>query len=364
MAGDDQDKDSKTEDPSQKKLEDAVSKGQVVNSKEVTSFFLFLLLTLLAMWVLPYTMVQIASRLRFFIENAGNIPVDQGMVGVILVDIMKKMMLYISPIFLMVFVATIFSSYMQHGEFIFTTETLQPQLSRLSIIKGFGKIFSVKNVVEFLKGIFKISLVGTFVYLVILADVKELSQYQELSIAGIIEQLKTMIYDILMLVTVIMAAIAGVDFSYQKYDHFTNLKMTKQEVKDEHKQSEGNPEVKRKMRQLRHEQSQKQIKQSVPKATVVITNPEHYAIALQYEMHKMNAPVCVAKGLDLIAQKIKEIAGENDIPIVENPPLARMLHKDVKVDQEIPVEHFEAVAKIISYVLSLNEKKKKRKNNG
>jgi flagellar biosynthetic protein FlhB len=306
-------------------------------------------------------MDQIASRLRFFIENAGNIPVDQGMMGVILVGIMKKIMLYMAPVFLTVLVATVFSSYMQHGEFIFTAETLQPQLSRISVIKGFGRIFSVKSFVEFLKGVFKIALVGTFVYLVILADVKELSQYQELSIAGILDQLKTMIYDILMLVTVIMAAIAGVDFSYQKYDHFTNLKMTKQEVKDEHKQSEGNPEVKRKMRQIRHEQSQKQIKQSVPKATVVITNPEHYAVALQYEMHKMDAPVCVAKGLDLIAKKIKEIAKESGIPIVENPPLARILYKDVKVDQEIPIEHFEAVAKIISYVLSLEEKKKKRK---
>jgi flagellar biosynthetic protein FlhB len=359
--GDDQDKDAKTEDPSQKKLEDAVSKGQVVNSKEVTSFLLFLLLTLLAIWILPYTMNQIASRLRFFIENAGNIAVDQGMVGVILVGLMKKIMLYVAPVFLTVFIAAVFSSYMQHGEFIFTMETLQPQLSRISVIKGFSRIFSVKSFVEFLKGVFKIALVGTFVYLVILADVKDLSQYQELSIAGILDQLKTMIYDILMLVTIIMAAIAGVDFSYQKYDHYTNLKMTKQEVKDEHKQSEGNPEVKRKMRQLRHEQSQKQIKQSVPKATVVITNPEHYAVALQYEMHKMDAPVCVAKGLDLIAQKIKEIAGESDIPIVENPPLARMLYKDVKIDQEIPIEHFEAVAKVISYVLALNEKKKKRK---
>jgi flagellar biosynthetic protein FlhB len=364
MAGEDQDKDSKTEDPSQKKLDDAISKGQVVNSKEVTSFFLFLILTLLAIWILPYLMDKVANSLRFFVANAGTISFDYGMMGIILFGIMKKTILFLSPVFAAIIIATIFSSYMQHGQFIFTTETLQPQLSRISVIKGFSRIFSLKSFVEFVKGIFKIALVGTFVYLVILADVQELTQYQELSIAGILDQLKNMIYDILMLVTIIMAAIAGVDFTYQKYEHFTNLKMTKQEVKDEHKQSEGNPEVKRKLRQLRHEQSQKQIKQSVPKATVVITNPEHYAIALQYEMHKMDAPICVAKGLDLIAQKIKEIAKESDVPIVENPPLARLLYKDVKIDQEIPVEHFEAVAKIISYILSLEEKRKKRKLNG
>ena len=207
-----------------------------------------------------------------------------------------------------------------------------------------------------LKGVFKIGLVGAFVLLVILADVKELSQYQELSIAGILDQLFTMIKDIIILITIIMAVIAAVDFSYQSYEHFKELKMTKQEVKEEHKQTEGNPEVKQKIRKLRREQSQKRIKVTVPQATVVITNPEHYAVALKYNPKSIEAPICVAKGLDLIAQNIKAIAKEHDIPIVESPPLARALYKDVDYDQEIPVEHFEEVAKIISYVMSLEQK--------
>jgi flagellar biosynthetic protein FlhB len=197
--------------------------------------------------------------------------------------------------------------------------------------------------------------------MVILADVKELSQYQELAVAGILDQLYTMIKHILILMTIIMAAIAAIDYSYQSYEHHKDLKMTKQEVKDEHKQAEGNPEIKQKIRRLRREQSQKRIKITVPEATVIITNPEHYAIALKYDPNDIAAPICVAKGLDSIAKNIKEIAREHNIAIVENKPLARALYKDVNIDQEIPVEHFEEVAKIISYVMSLEEQAKQKK---
>ncbi|MEA0971236.1 Flagellar biosynthetic protein FlhB [Candidatus Megaera venefica] len=359
--GDEEDKDAKTEEPSRKKLEDAVKKGQVVNSKEVTSFIVFLLLTLITIWVIPEIMLSLSNTLRFFVENAGNIPMDQGMLDILLPTVMKKTLLYLSPIFLVVIIAALVSSYFQSGEFIFTGETIQPKLSKLSIMKGFKRIFSMKSFVEFIKGIFKISLVGAFVLLIILADVKELSQYQELSVAGILDQLMTMVRHILILVTIIMAVIASVDFAYQSYEHYTELKMTKQEVKDEYKQSEGNPEIKQKLRSLRRSQAKKRIKLTVPQATVVITNPEHYAIALKYEAGAGLAPVCVAKGLDLIAQTIKEIAKESSIPIVENPPLARALYKDVKIDEEIPIDHFEEVAKIISYVMSLEEKTKQKK---
>ena len=359
--GGDDGKDSKTEEPTQKKLEDAVKKGQVVNSKEVTSFLMFLLLTLVTIWLLPSSMILLGNKLRFFVENAGTITMDQGAFGVLVPNVIKNTLVYLSPIFIIVFIAAIFLSYAQHGEFIFTNETIQPKLSKISPIKGFGRIFSMKSFVEFLKGIARISLVGAFVMMVILADVKELSQYQELAVAGILDQLYTMIKHILILMTIIMAAIAAIDYSYQSYEHHKDLKMTKQEVKDEHKQAEGNPEIKQTIRRLRREQSQKRIKITVPEATVIITNPEHYAIALKYDPNDIAAPICVAKGLDSIAQNIKEIAREHNIAIVENKPLARALYKDVNIDQEIPVEHFEEVAKIISYVMSLEEQAKQKK---
>lgn len=359
--GDEEDKEAKTEEPSQKKLEDAVAKGQVVNSKEVTSFIMFLLLTLITIWVMPTTMIFIGNSLKFFIENAGTMTIDQGALAVIFPSIIKKTLIYISPVFMIVVIAALSSSFFQTGEFVFSAGSLAPKLSKLSPMQGYKRIVSMKSFVEFLKGIFKILLVGTFVLLIILGDVKELSQYQEFSIAGILNQLMLMVRHILILVTIIMAVLAAIDYAYQSYEHHMNLKMTKQEVKEEYKQSEGNPEIKQKLRQLRRSQAKSRIRATVPLATVIITNPEHYAIALKYEPGVKLAPICVAKGLDLIAQTIKEIAKESNIPIVENRPLARALYKDVKVDEEIPVVHFEEVAKIISYVMSLEAKSKLKK---
>lgn len=357
--GEDQDEDSKTEDPSQKKLEEALQKGQVVNSKEVNSFLMLFFLTLVVIWVIPYTLGFSVSTLRYLIENSGTIPVDQGMMGIVIPKVFNKFLLYLSPIFSMVVVVALFSSYIQHGEFIFTGEQLIPKLSRISLVKGFQRLFSKKSFVEFLKSIFKVLLVGTFIYIIIAKDVKELSQYQNLSLGGILVQLKFMISHILICVCLLMSVIAAMDFFYQKYEHFSSLKMTRHEQKEEYKQMEGSPEIKQKLKALRREQAQKRIKQTVPKATVIITNPEHYAVALQYEQGAMVAPILVAKGLDLMAQKIKEIAEDHRIPIVENPPLARILYKEVKINEEIPVEHYKAVAKIISYVMAMKSKKKK-----
>jgi len=358
MAEGEEDKDSKTEEPTHKKIEEAVEKGQVAYSREVTSFLILFFLTLIVIWIIPSIFHNAGSTLRYLLENAGSIPVDQGNTGIVLSKFLSKFLLYLSPIFIIVLVAAPLSSYIQHGEFIFTAEQLKPQLSRISIVKGFGRIFSIKSLVEFLKSFFKVLLVGSFVYMVIASDVKELSQYQNLSIAGILDQLRQMVNHILICVCVIVCVIAFLDFLYQKYEHHISLKMTKHEVKEEYKQTEGSPEIKQKIRALRREQAQKRIKQTVPKATVVITNPEHYAVALQYDQHTMKAPVLLAKGLDLIAKKIREIADENNIPIIENPPIARALYKDVGIDEEIPIEHYEAVAKIISYVMSLKERKK------
>ena len=359
--GSDEDQESKTEDPSQKKLDDAVEKGQVANSKEVNSFLMLFSLTLLIIWVIPYTSNLSVATLRFLVENAGTIPIDQGMLGIIVPKVFNKFLLYLSPILIMVVVVALFSSYMQHGEFIFTTEPLAPKLSRISVVEGFKRIFSKKSFVEFLKSFLKVTFVGTFIYLVITSDIKELTQYQNLSIIGILGHLQAIVNHILMCVCVLMSIIAALDFFYQKYEHFTSLRMTKQEQKDEYKQMEGSPEVKQKLRALRREQAQRQIKKTVPKATVVITNPEHFAVALQYDNKTMRAPIVVAKGLDLIAQKIKEIASDNRIPIVENPPLARVLYKQVDINDEIPLEHYTAVAKIISYVMSIEQKRKENR---
>ncbi|WPY00964.1 Flagellar biosynthetic protein FlhB [Candidatus Trichorickettsia mobilis] len=359
--GDSEDQASKTEDPSQKKLEDALEKGQVVNSKEVNNFLMLLFLTIIIIFIIPYSFGRSAMALRFFIENAGNVPIDQGMVGVLLEKILVKFILILSPLFLVVVIVAFLSSYIQHGEFIFALDQIKPDLSRISIFSGFKRLFSIKSVVEFLKSFIKILLVGIFLYSVITSDVRELRQYQNLTIGAILNQLQIMVNNVMICATIIMVVIASADYFYQRFEHFNQLKMTKHELKEEYKELEGHPEIKRKIKTLRKEQSQRRIQQAVPKATVVITNPEHYAVALHYDSNTTKAPVLVAKGLDLIAQKIKEIADTHRIPIVENPPLARSIYKQVKIDEEIPIEHYEAVAKIISYVMSLQAKRKQNR---
>ncbi len=353
-----EDPESKTEEPSEKKLEEALEKGQVVNSKEVNNFIMLFFLTLVMIWIIPYTLNLSVASLEFFIQNSGNISLDQSMVGLVLKKICNKFLLYLSPLLVVVVTVSFLSSYIQHGEFVFAFEQLQPQLSRISLIEGFNRLFSTRSLMEFLKGLFKVSVVGIFLYLIINADVKELAQYQNLALAGILGQLQSMVNHILICVCIIVAFIAIGDYAYQRFKHYSSLRMTKQEQKEEYKQTEGNPEVKKKIKSLRREQAQKRIKQTVPKATVIITNPEHYAVALQYEQGKMQAPILIAKGLDLIAQRIKEIGEEHDIPIVENPPLARSIYKSVSINQEIPIEHYETVAKIISYVMALKMRRK------
>ena len=359
--GESEDKESKTEEPTHKKLQDAISEGQVVNSKEVTSFAILLLLTIVTIWILPYSIIKLTNKLKFILENIGSFSINNATLYKLMTNILNSTLVYLSPVFLIVFIAVITSSYFQHGQFVFSGKSIIPKLSKISIIAGFKRIFSMKSFVEFLKGIFKIGLIGIFVLLLIFSDIKELTNYQELSISGILDQIFNIIKDIMILVTLIMSVIAFVDFAYQKYEYLQNLRMTKQELKEEYKQTEGNPEIKSKLRKLRRENTQRIIKANVPNATVIITNPEHYAVALEYDANTHSAPICIAKGVDLIAKNIKTLAEQHNIPIVESPPLARALYKDVDYAQPIPVEHFEEVASIISYVMALEQKAKAAK---
>lgn len=358
MSEDTEDQESKTEDASEKKLTDAVERGQVVNSREINHFFILLFLTIVIIFILPSILISSATTLRFFIENAGSISIDKGVVGILFSDSIFKFLVYLSPILLITVIVALLSSYIQHGSFVFAIEQIQPDFSRISLVNGLKRLFSVRSLVELLKSFLKITIVGAFIYWIVSNDVQDLMQYQYMPISGILTQLRSIINNIMLCVCIIMAIIAIADFFFQRFEYLNNLKMTKREQKEEHKQLEGNPEIKRKIKSLRRQQAQKRIKQTVPKATVVITNPQHYAVALYYDPKTTTAPILVAKGLDLIAQNIKVIAQEHEIPVVENPPLARSIYKHVEVDEEIPIEHYEAVAKVISYVMSLNKKKK------
>lgn len=359
MAENEEDQESKTEDPSQKKLDDALKKGQVAISREVNHFILLLFISLIVAFVLPYIVNKFAIILKLYIEKSIDIRINASTINHLLSNALWKSIIHFSPIFLAIFIIALFSSYIQNGQFIFAIDQITPKLSRISIYSGIKRLFSLKSIIELLKGLFKILLIGLFLYLIIISDIQDLRFYSTFSTWGIIDKLQIMINNMLVCVCIIIAIIAGADLFYQRFEHFNNLKMTKHEQKEEYKQLEGDPIVKSKIKALRKQRAKNNIKQAVPNATVVITNPEHYAVCLYYNPNETDAPILVAKGLDLIAQKIKEIANENNIPIVENPPLARGIYKDVEIDDQIPIEYYETVAKIIGYVDSLNTRKKR-----
>jgi flagellar biosynthetic protein FlhB len=218
---------------------------------------------------------------------------------------------------------------------------------------GFRRLFGLDGIVNLIKGIAKIGLVGGAAFLAIWPERSTLGSALDMSASGVAALAMSLIAKVLIAALIVLAAIAALDYFYQRQRFMTRHRMTRQELKDEVKQSEGDPQVKARIRQIRQERSRKRMIAAVPEASVVIMNPTHYAVALKYESGKMAAPVCVAKGVDLIALKIREVAKAHNIPIVENVALARALHATVEIDDEIPVEHYHAVAEVIGYVMGL-----------
>ena len=354
---DEEDKDAKTEEPSLRKMEEALEKGQVISSREVNNAFVLIVLTFMLAWVLPLIFNYSAIKLKLVIEHAGVINLDQGQTWNVIRSLVNNAMLALSPLFILVIAAVIFSAMVQQGQFTFSFDTIMPDLSRISIFSGFKKIFSMRSVVDFLKNLTKITLVGIFLYLIVQRDIQGLRSYQEMSIGLILAQFHNIVNNVMVCTAVTAIVLAVVDYSYQRFEYFKSLRMTRHELKEEHKQSDGDPLIKRRMREIRRDRAQKNLAQNVAQADVVITNPTHYSIAIKYDADSMPAPMIMAKGMDLMAMKIREIAEESEIPLVENAPLARALYK-VDEMQYIPPEHYEAVAKIIGYVYYLNEKKK------
>jgi flagellar biosynthesis protein FlhB len=235
---------------------------------------------------------------------------------------------------------------------VWSTQSLAPKLSKISPLAGLQRLFSKQAIATFIKGLFKIALIGGILTALLWPQRMRLESMVAIDPAGILAIMKSLSLDMLGAVVAILALIAAADYLFQYFQWFQRQKMSLREIKDEYRQSEGDPMVKAKIRQIRQFRAKKRMMAAVPQASVVITNPTHYAVALKYE-RGMNAPVCVAKGVDALARKIRETAGEHGIPVVENPPLARAIHATVDIDAEIAPEHYKAVAEVISYVMRL-----------
>lgn len=355
MADDDQDPANKTEDPTPKRLEDAKKKGQVITSREVTSFFLLLLLAFLIISFADNMANQVRLMLTPFIEKPDLMQADLNGLSEISRHMMIASIFVIAMPLSAAMIVSIAANYLQHGH-ILSTESLKPKLNRISPLAGFKRLFSMRSVMEFLKGIVKIIIVAVCIWFAIRNDLDMVKTLPDKSARGLLDFLVYTTGKVLIAVAICMFFIAGLDYLYQRYEFMKNMRMSKQEIKDEYKQQEGDPHVKQKLRQIRAERAKNRMMQAVPKADVVITNPTHFAVALKYDSNEMQAPKVVAKGADLIAKKIRELAEENDIPLVRNPPLARALFDSVELDQEVPIEHYKAVAEVISYVYKLKRK--------
>ncbi|MBE5890559.1 MAG: flagellar biosynthesis protein FlhB [Lachnospiraceae bacterium] len=345
----------KTEAATAKKLKDARKDGKVAKSKELTAAFDLIVLFL----VLKIFVGFVGGRLVGIITYVFNgfpefVSINEGGLSSVtarnyLLNIMLKMLVILLPFFLFGFVITFLISVIQVG-WLVSTKPMQPKLSKFNPISGFKRIFSKDSVIELLKAFIKIGVIGAVAFFSLKANVNDIFILYDLSINQAVALTGTLIIDTGLKISLVYLIVGIADYAYQKFKFANDMKMTKQEVKDEYKNTEGDPQIKGRQRQRMREASQRRMMQDVPKADVVITNPTHLAVALQYEGTERKAPVVVAKGEEFLAQRIKEIARENNVEIVENKPVARMLYHNVDLGAEIPPELYQAVAEILATI--------------
>ncbi|MEC9266563.1 MAG: flagellar biosynthesis protein FlhB [Pseudomonadota bacterium] len=346
----------KTEEPTSKRLRDARSKGQVAVSREINTWVLLFGTGLMIALVFPTLMVDMTRIFMSFLDRPHDLLTDRGGLGAVTTELVVAIATILAiPMGVFVILALI-SGVSQTG-FNFATKPIEPELSKISPMKGLQRLFSMKQFVEFIKGILKIVLVAIVGIVLLMPELDRLDTLPTMPVSELLIEIQALVLRIFIGILAVLFVIAILDVIFQRMQHIKQLRMTKQEVKEEYKNTEGDPQVKGRLRQIRMQRARERMMQAVPTADVVVTNPTHFAVALAYKPETMEAPILVAKGQDLVAQRIRTIAEENDVAIVENPPLARALYATVEIDQEVPPEHYEAVAKVISYVFGLSGKR-------
>jgi flagellar biosynthetic protein FlhB len=348
---DEDDSADKTQDPTQKRLDEALERGDVVKSHEINTWFVIAGGTLVLSTFSGSIGSGILVPLRNLIAKSWMIHTDGPGLLALAQSLGYVVIAALGVPFLMMALAAIAGNMVQH-RLVWSAESLKPKFSKLSPAAGLKRIFGKQAAANFGKGLFKLVALGAVMTMILWPERYRLEAMVRFDPETILSITTSLTLRLLGAVVAMLAVVAIADYLFQYRQWFQRQKMSLQEMKEEFKQSEGDPHIKGKIRQLRHARMKKRMMAAVPKASVVITNPTHYAVALSYE-RGMPAPVCVAKGVDLLALKIREIAGKHDIPVVENVPLARALYATVEVDEEIPVEHYHAVAEIIGYVIGL-----------
>ncbi|MCL2398222.1 MAG: flagellar biosynthesis protein FlhB [Defluviitaleaceae bacterium] len=352
-----QDKESKTEQPTPRKIKKAREEGQVAKSQEISTAIsllaMFFAFRLFAGWIYGNTI----ALMRFDWEL---IPFSYDVmhtphIARYLAFLFQQVLFITLPLLAISFMVALVTNLIQVG-WLPTSKPLKPKFSKLNPLSGFKRMFSMQSLVNLVKSLAKLIVVGLVVFNVMSAHLNFIPSMLEMSLFSSLVFIGNMVIDMALAVGALFIIVAALDYTYTRYSHIKKLRMTKQEVKDEYKQTEGDPLIKGKIRQKMREVSMRRMMQNVPEADVVITNPTHYAVALRYNNAIDKAPIVVAKGVDFMAKRIKEKAKENHVTVVQNPPLARTLYANVEIGDEIPYELWESVVEILAYVFKLKNR--------
>ncbi|WP_028585489.1 flagellar biosynthesis protein FlhB [Desulfogranum mediterraneum] len=344
----------RTESPSAKRREDFRKKGQVAQSREVQTAALFTILLLFWLFYAPIFFSRIEEVIIAVWKNSGSYAITPPSIMQLSYFLAKNLGLLLSPLFLLAMVIGFFSTFLQIG-WLFTGQPLTPDLSKLDPIKGMGRFFSKKSLVELIKSLSKVLLIGWVAYQTVRGEFEKALVLGQMELSATLSYLGTTAALVMAKAVAIMIFLAALDFGFVRWEMEEKMKMTKQEQKEEMKETEGDPHIKSKIRAIQQQLARSRMMEAVPEADVVITNPTRIAVAIKYDPSAMEAPEVVAKGQEIVAGKIRELAREHEIPLVENPPVARLLHKKVEIGQAIPEEMFKAVAEILAYVYSLKK---------
>ncbi len=351
-----EDKDQRTEEASAKRRRETEEKGQFAISREVNSAFVLFGSILVFIYMGGRITQDLMKLWGHFLANSGTFQLTPSNTFVLLQNVLKGSILILSPILIGILISGITANLLQIGGFKLSLKPLEPKFSKLNPMKGFGRLFSKHSVVELLKSIFKMTIIGVIAYKTVKSEFQNIPLLMDVEIGLSAVFIGDVSMKIMIRTLWAMIFLALVDYAFQRYSHFEKMKMTKQAVKEERKETEGDPFIKARVRNIQMQLARKRMMSQVPEAEVVITNPTHYAVALKFDREKMEAPVVVAKGAHYLAQKIKGIAKEHDVPVVENKPLARALYKLVDVGGVIPNTLFRAVAEVLAYVYKLKNK--------
>jgi flagellar biosynthetic protein FlhB len=342
----------RTEEATPKKREKAREEGQVAKSREVASVAVLGASLLYFYFGSSGLITRIMDMMKTRFVRSGSTMLTIDNIQPLAIDMVFQTFMILAPFLVMIIVASLAANLLQVG-FMFSVKSIAPKFSKIDPLKGFKRMFSMQSLAELVKSILKIAIISVVAWLTVRDEIASTLPLMDQEVGDILTYISRVSFRILSMTCWVLVAMAILDYAYQKWEHERNIKMSKQEVRDENKQTEGDPLIKGRIRRLQREMARRRMMAAVPKADVVITNPEHLAVALHYAPEKMNAPVVVAKGAGVLAAKIREIAAAHRVPVIENKPMAQLLYRMVHVEHAIPEAMYKAVAEILAHVYSL-----------